>query len=99
MERIVVHGEIVESLWEEDFTTAEDQQIVEDIRERLKLFGLDPDQAEEMVKMARQAAARKSAPTEPFLVQPHANGERRRSGYTNKHNAWRSFSSIMLDSR
>ena len=69
-ERIVVHGEIVESLWEEDFTTAEDQQIVEDIRERLKLFGLDPDQAEEMVKMARQAAARKSAPTEPFLVQP-----------------------------
>ena len=69
-ERIVVHGEIVESLWEEDFTTVEDQQIVEDIRERLKLFGLDPDQAEEMVKMARQAAVRKSAPTEPFLVQP-----------------------------
>ena len=69
-ERIVVHGEIVESLWEEDFTTAEDQQIVEDIRERLKLFGLDPDQAEEMVKMARQAAVRKRAPTEPFLVQP-----------------------------
>ena len=69
-ERVVVHGEIVESLWEEDFTTVEDQQIVEDIRERLKLFGLDPDQAEEMVKMARQAAVRKSAPTEPFLVQP-----------------------------
>ena len=69
-ERIVVHGEIVESLWEEDFTTAEDQQIVEDIRERLKLFGLDPDQAEEMVKMARQDAVRKRAPTEPFLVQP-----------------------------
>ena len=36
-ERLVVHGEIVDSLWEEDFTTVEDQQIVEDIRERLKL--------------------------------------------------------------
>ena len=45
-ERLVVHGEIVESLWEEDFTTVEDQQIVEDFRDRLKLFGLDPNQAE-----------------------------------------------------
>ena len=69
-ERIVVHGEIVESLWEEDFTTVEDQQIVEDIRERLKLFGLDPDQAEEVVKKARQAAVRKRPPSEPFIVQP-----------------------------
>ena len=51
--KIVVHGEIVESLWEEDFTTVEDQQIIEDLRERLKLFGLDPSQAEEMVKKAQ----------------------------------------------
>ena len=69
-ERIVVYREIVESLWEEDFTTVEDQQIVEDIRERLKLFGLDPDQAEEMVKKARGATVRKRPPSEPFLVQP-----------------------------
>src|ERR1035438_6461740 len=41
-ERVVVHGEIVDSLWEEDFATVEDQQIVEDLRERLKLYGLDP---------------------------------------------------------
>ena len=45
-ERIVVHGEIVDSLWEEDFTTVEEQQIVEDIRDRLRLLGLDPDQAD-----------------------------------------------------
>ena len=69
-ERLVVHGEIVESLWEEDFTTFEDQQIVEDFRDRLKLFGLDPDRAEEMVKKARSAAVRKRTPSEPFLVQP-----------------------------
>lgn len=74
-ERLVVHGEIVESLWEEDFTTVEDQQIVEDIRERLKLFGLDPDEAEEMVKKARGAAVRKRAPAEPFLVQPQREWE------------------------
>ena len=70
-----MHGEIVESLWEEDFTTVEDQQVVEDIRERLKLYGLDPDQAEEMVKKARQAAVRKHAPSEPFPVQPQREWE------------------------
>ena len=69
-ERVVVHGEIVESLWEEDFTTVEDEQIIEDFRERLKLFGLDPSQAEEMVKKAQQSPLRKRAPSEPFLVQP-----------------------------
>ena len=74
-EQIVVHGEIVESLWEEDFTTVEDQQIVEYFRERLKLFGLNPDQAEEMVKKARGESVRKRAPSEPFLVQPQREWE------------------------
>lgn len=69
-ERIVVHGEIVDSLWEEDFVSPEDQQIIEDLRERLKLYGLDPSQAEEMVKKAQTSPLRKRAPSEPFLVQP-----------------------------
>ena len=73
--RLVVHDEIVESLWEEDFTAVEDQQVVEDFRERLKLFGLDPDQAEEMVKKARGATVRKRAPSEAFLVQPQREWE------------------------
>lgn len=81
-ERVVVHGEIVDSLWEEDFTTVEDQQIVEDLRDRLKLFGLDPDQAEEMVKKARGAVVRKRAATEPFPVQPQREwGEARKRLY------------------
>jgi hypothetical protein len=74
-ERVVVRGEIVESLWEEDFTTVEDQQIVEDLRERLKLYGLDPSRAEEMVKNAQTAPLRKRAPAEPFLVQPQREWE------------------------
>ena len=77
-ERIVVHGEVVESLWEEDFTTVEDQQVVDDIRDRFKLLGLDPDQAEEMVKKARQVAVRKRPPSEPFLVQPQREWEEAR---------------------
>jgi excisionase family DNA binding protein len=78
IEKVVVHGEIVESLWEEDFTTVEDQQIVEDLRERLRLYGLDPSQAEEMIKKAQQAPLRKRAPAEPFLVQPQREWEESR---------------------
>jgi DNA repair protein RadD len=77
-EKIVVRGEIVESLWEEDFSTVEEQQIVEDLRERLKLYGLDPNKAEELVKGAQTASLRKVAPTEPFLVQPQREWEEAR---------------------
>lgn len=76
--RVVVHGEVVESLWEEDFSSIEDQQIIEDLRERLKLYGLDPSQAEEMVKAAQQSPLRKRAPSEPFLVQPQREWEEAR---------------------
>ena len=74
-ERVVVHNEIVESLWEEDFSSVEDQQIIDDLRERLKLYGLDPGQAEEVVKNAQGARLRKRPPTEPFLVQPQREWE------------------------
>ena len=77
-EKVVVHGEIVDSLWEEDFTSVEDQQIVEDLRERLTLYGLDPSQAEEMVKKAQQSPLRKRSPSEPFLVQPQREWEEAR---------------------
>ena len=72
---VVVHGEIVDSLWEEDFTTVEDQQIIEDLRDRLKLYGLDPSQAEEMVKKAQTSPLRKRASAEPFPIQPQREWE------------------------
>ena len=77
-DRVVVHGEVVEALWEEDFTSVEDQQIIEDLRDRLKLYGLDPTQAEEMVRKAQQPPLRKRAPSEPFLVQPQREWEEAR---------------------
>ena len=69
-EQVIVHGEIVDSLWEEDFSTVEDQQIIDDLRDRLRLLGLDPDQAEELVRKSQPAPVRKRAPAEPFVVQP-----------------------------
>ena len=77
-DRVVVHGEIVESLWEEDFTSVEDTQIVEDLRERLKLLGLDASKAEEMVRMAQRAPMRKGAAAQPFAVQPQREWEEAR---------------------
>ena len=74
-ERVVVHGEIVESLWEEDFSSVEEQHVIEDIRERLTLLGLDPSQAAEMVKKAQVSPIRKRAPSEPFAVQPQREWE------------------------
>jgi len=77
-ERVVVHDEIVDSLWEEDFTSVEDEQIVADLRERLKLLGLDDTKAEEMVRIAQQAPVRKGSAAEPFVVQPQREWEEAR---------------------
>ena len=68
---IVVDGEIVDSLWEEDFTTVEDKHVIEELRTKLKALGLDPDQAEVMVKASRTTDITRKAPTEAFAVQPH----------------------------
>jgi DNA repair protein RadD len=74
-EQVVVHGEIVDALWEEDFTSSEDQQVVEDLRERMRLFGLDPSQVEEFVKRAKLPTIRKGKASEAFPVQPQREWE------------------------
>lgn len=77
-EKVVVHGEVVDALWEEDFSTVEDQQIIEDLRERLKLLGLDPSQADELVKKGKQTPLRKGAAAAPFPVLPQREWEEAR---------------------
>ena len=67
---VMVSGEIVDSLWEEDFTTAEDKHVVEDLRDKLKALGLDPGQAEEIVKTSRTTGITRRSPSEPFPIQP-----------------------------
>ena len=74
-EHVVVHSEIVDSLWEEDFTTFEDEQVIADIRQQFALLGLDPSQAEETFKRAQLSSMRKKNSSEPFLVQPQKEWE------------------------
>lgn len=69
--QVVINGEVVDSLWEEDFTTVEDKHIVDELRASLKSLGLDPDQAELMVKQSRGQGIIRKKPTGEFAVQPH----------------------------
>ena len=79
---VMVSGEIVDSLWEEDFTTAEDKHVVEDLRDKLKALGLDPSEAEEIVKTSRSTGITRRSPSEPFPIQPQRewNEARKRLG-------------------
>ena len=67
---VVVNNEIVDSLWEEDFTSMEDQQIIDDLRERMKLLGLDPSDVEAIVKRSKAGATVKRPAPEEFPVHP-----------------------------
>lgn len=67
---VVVRSEVVDSLWEEDFTSLEDQQIIDDLRERMQLLGLDPSQVEEIVKKSKPGAMIVRPAAESFSIQP-----------------------------
>lgn len=68
---MAISGEIVDSLWEEEFTTAEDKHVIEDLRDKLKSLGLDPSEAEGIVKKTRQSGMIQVSAAEPFAIQPH----------------------------
>lgn len=66
----VVRGEIVDSLWEEDFTSPEDQQVLDDLKKRMELLGLDPSAADELMAKSKRDPMRRNSPAEGFLVLP-----------------------------
>lgn len=68
---VIIGGEIVDSLWEEDFTTAEEKHVIEELRSKLKALGLDPDQADAIVKSSHNDGITKKSPTIAFPIQPH----------------------------
>ncbi|MFI5158963.1 MAG: DEAD/DEAH box helicase family protein [Sphingobacteriales bacterium] len=67
---VIVRNEIVDSLWEEDFTSMDDQHIIDDLRDRMKLLGLDTSQVEELVKKSKPGGMTKRKAAEIFPVQP-----------------------------
>jgi len=72
---IIINDEIVDSLWEEDLSDMEDKYIIDDLKERLKLYGLEPDKAEEIIKSTKRERMRYNPPTEAFPIQPQKEWE------------------------
>ena len=52
-EDMVVQNEIVEQLFEEDFSTADDTDIQHDLEKKLEALGLDPRLAQQVVQKSR----------------------------------------------
>jgi len=71
-EGMVVKHEIVEQLFEEEFTTAEDADIKQDLEKKLEALGLDSTLAWQIVEQSRRQAHQRSVSqaAEPFSVIP-----------------------------
>lgn len=71
-EEMVVNNEIVDRLFEEEFTTAEDSDIVADLERKFESLGLDPALARDVVKKSSQARPQPQVAdaAKPFAVLP-----------------------------
>lgn len=70
-EDMVVQNEIVEQLFEEDFSTAEDADIQRDLEKKLEALGLDSSLAQQVMKESRQSAGPTISPAAaPFSPVP-----------------------------
>lgn len=84
-EDVVVNYEIVDSLIEEQFTSAEQEDIIKELRENLERLGLDPEQAEAIV-LARGGDRTTSKAAQPYQKLPIREWETRRKGLNDEVN-------------
>jgi hypothetical protein len=68
-DQAVVNYEIVDSMIEEQFTSAEQEDIIKELREKLESLGLDPEQAEGIV-LSKAGSRTISKAAEPYQVLP-----------------------------
>jgi len=84
-EPAVVNYEIVDSLIEEDFTSAEDEDVIRELQEKLESLGLDPERARELV-LSDTKGPTKSPAAQPFPILPQREWEVRKKGLNNQVN-------------
>jgi hypothetical protein len=70
---------------EEEFTSAEQEDIIRELREKLELLGLDPEKAEELV-LARPSARKTSDAAQPYQILPQREWEMRKKGLNEQVN-------------
>jgi excisionase family DNA binding protein len=78
-------SEIVESLIEEDFTSAEDEDIIRELEIKLESLGLDPSEARNIV-LSKRPSLKMSAAAEPFQILPQREWETLKKGLHNTVN-------------
>jgi DNA repair protein RadD len=71
-EDMVVNSEIVDRVFEEEFTTVEDSDIVADLERKFESLGLDPALAKDVVRKsaAAEPELKESDAAKPFAVLP-----------------------------
>jgi DNA repair protein RadD len=71
-EEMVVNSEIVDRVFEEEFTTAEDSDIVADLERKFESLGLDPTLARDVVRKSASAKPqlKESDAAKPFATLP-----------------------------
>lgn len=84
-ESAVVNYEIVDSLIEEQFTSADQEDIIQELREKLELLGLDPDQARDLV-LENASKKTRSPAAQPYQILPQKEWEMRRKGLNDQVN-------------
>ncbi len=77
--------EIVDSLIEEEFTTAEDEDIIRELEEKLESLGLDPGGAREIFLNKKNSKVMSPA-AEPFKVLPQKEWEQLKKGLNEQVN-------------
>jgi excisionase family DNA binding protein len=81
----VAEFEIVDSLIEEDFTSAEDEDIIRELETKLESLGLDPSKAREMV-LSKKEEKKISAAAEPYQILPQREWEQLKKGLNDQVN-------------
>lgn len=84
-EQVSVNNEIVDSLIGEEFTTADEEDLIRDLEEKLELLGLDPSSAKDIV-LKQKKGQLSSRAAEPFQVQPQHEWEELRRRLQEKVN-------------
>lgn len=71
----IVNHEIADSLIEEDFTTADDDDLIRDLEQKLESLGLDPSSAKELVLQQKKDGQKVTKSAAPFQRQPQREWE------------------------
>lgn len=84
-EPAVANYEIVDSLIEEEFTTAEDEDIIRELEEKFESLGVDPSSARDIVLNGKKNRILSPA-AEPFKILPQTEWEQLKKGLNEQVN-------------